>query len=172
MKKLETQSITQLLEIIPNHPGLRVSQFSDGGEEFSTILSNLCLEREHEYQLNVLDEAFLIKAKELYGNHRLSTVKPIKWNQRRYSSLAKQYDVLFVTATVPEEYRKIFAKSIHSHIKSAGHLVLFLEKNNQKNSDEWWSFLEEHLFVAISRLDIFENYEILIAKKMHGWGGK
>jgi len=172
MKKLETQSITQLLEIIPNHPGLRVSQFSDGGEAFCDALNNLCLEREHEYQLNVLDEAFFIKAKELYGNNKLSSVKRIKWNQRRYSSLAKQDDVLFVTATIPKEYRKIFAQNIHSHIKNAGHLVLFLEKNNQKNSDEWWSFLEEYLFVAISTLDIFENYEILIAKKMHGWGGK
>jgi len=172
MKKLEPQSITQLLEIIPDHPGLRMSQFSDGGEAFSNALSNLCLAREHEYQLNVLNEAFFTKAKELYGNNSLSIVKRIKWDQRRYSSLAKQYDVLFVTATVPDEHRKLFAKNIHSHIKSAGHLVLFLEKNNQQNSDKWWSFLEEYLFVAISTLDIFENYEILIAKKMHGWGGK
>ena len=172
MKKLETESITQLLEIIPDHPGLRMSQFSDGGEAFSDALSNLCLKREHEYQLNVLDEVFFTKAKELYGNNNLSIVKRIKWDQRRYSSLAKQYDVVFITATVPDEHRKLFAKNIHSHIKSAGHLVLFLEKNNQENSDEWWIFLEEYLFVAISTLDIFENYEILIAKKMHGWGGK
>ena len=172
MKKLETESITQLLEIIPSHPGLRMSQFSDGGKAFSDALSNLCLEREHEYQLNVLDEEFFTEAKELYGNNNLSIVKRIKWNQRRYSSLAKQYDVVFITATVPDEHRKLFSFFFHSHIKSAGHLVLFLEKNNQDNSDEWWSFLEEYLFVAISTLDIFENYEILIAKKMHGWGGK
>ena len=172
MKKLETKSITQLLEIIPNHPGLRMSQFSDGGEAFSDALSNLCLEREHEYQLNVLDEIFFIKAKELYGKNSLSIVKRIKWEQRRYSSLAKQYDVLFVTATVPDEHCKFFAKNIHSHIKSSGHLVLFLEKNNQENSDKWKLFLEEYLFVAISTIDMFENYDILIAKKMHGWGGK
>ncbi len=172
MKKLETKSIQQLLGIIPNYPSLIISQFSDGGEVFSNALSSLCLEREHEYQLNVLDEAFLFKAKELYGKNNLLTIKHIKWNQRRYSSLAKQYDFLFVTATVPDEHRSFFAKNIHSHIKNAGHIVLFLEKNNQKNRDEWWSLLEKYLFVAISSLDIFENYEILIAKKMHGWGGK
>ena len=172
MKKLEIKSIRQLLEIIPNHPGLRMSQFSDGGESFSNALSSLCLVREYEYQLNVLDEVFFTKAKELYGNNNLSIVKRIKWDQRRYSSLAKQYDILFVTAMIPDNYRKLFAKNIYSHIKSDGYLVLFLEKHNQKNSEEWYIFLEEHLFVAISTLDIFENYEILIAKKMHGWGGK
>ena len=173
MKKLETQSIQQLLEIIPSHPGLRMSQFAEGDEKaFSDALSTLCLEREYEYQLNILKEELLIDAKERYGGNPLTTVKRIKWEQRRYASLAKQYDLLFITADVPEHHRRMFAKNIHSHIKSAGHVVLFLEKNNQKNLDEWWSFLEEYLFMAISTIDLFENYEILIAKKMHGWGGK
>lgn len=172
MKKLESESINQLLEIIPNYPGLRVSQFSDGGEVFSNILYSLCVERGYEYQLNVFNEDFYIKAKNLYGGDKLSFVKLIKWNQRRYASLAKQYDVLFVTATVPNEHRELFTKNIYSHIKSAGHIILFLEKGNYQDIDEWRSFLEEYLFVSISTLDIFENYEILIAKKMHGWGGK
>jgi len=172
MKNLETQSIQQLLDIIPNHPGLRLSQFSDGGETFSTALSNLCLIHEHEYQLNVLDEEFYEKSLKLYGDKPLSSIKRIKWEQRRYASPAKQYDFLFVTATVPQTHRQLFAKTIHSHIKSAGHLILFLEKNNQQNSDEWYGFLEEYLFVAINTIDIFKEYEILIAKKMHGWGGK
>jgi len=172
MKNLETKSIQQLIEIIPDHPGLRISQFSDGGESFSNALSELCLLREHEFQLNVLDEEFYQKALEEYGSRALSSVKRIKWEQRRYASPAKQYDFLFITATVPKNHRKLFAKTIHSHIKSAGHLILFLEKNNQQNIDEWYSFLEEYLFVAMNTIDLFENYEILIAKKMHGWGGK
>jgi len=172
MKNLETKSIRQLLEIIPNHPGLRLSQFTDGGELFSDALSKLCIEREHEYQLNVLNEEFYPKAIELYADKELSSVKKIKWEQRRYASPAKQYDFLFITADIPKEHRKPFAKTIHSHIKSAGHLVLFLEKNNQKNIEEWYSFLEEYLFVAMNTIDLFENYEIFIAKKMHGWGGK
>jgi hypothetical protein len=172
MKNLETKSIKQLLEIIPDHPGLRLSQFSDGGELFSDALSALCLEREYEYQLNILNEEFYPKAVERYGNNELSSVKKIKWEQRRYGSPAKQYDFLFITAEIPKEHRKFFAKTIHSHIKSAGHLILFLEKNNQKNIEEWYSFLEEYLFVAMNTIDLFENYEIFIAKKMHGWGGK
>jgi hypothetical protein len=172
MKNLETKSIEQLLEIIPDHPGLRISQFSDGGEKFSNALSELCLSREHEYQLNILNKDFYEKALRLYGDRPLSSVKRIKWEQRRYASPAKQYDFLFVTATVPPNHRKLFAQSIYSHIKSAGHLILFLEKNNQENIDEWYSFLEEYLFVAMNTIELFENYEIFIAKKMHGWGGK
>jgi hypothetical protein len=172
MKKLENRPIKQLLEIIPNHPGLRISQFADEEEIFCNALSELCLINEHEYQLNVLNEEFYPKALEAYGSKPLSSVKRIKWEQRRYASPAKQYDYLFITAEIPYEHRKPFAKTIHSHIKSAGHLILFLEKDNQENLDEWYSFLEEYLFVAINTIDLFENYEILIAKKMHGWGGK
>ena len=172
MKKLETKSIEQLVEIIPNHPGLRISQFSDGGEDFSNKLSQLCLSRESEYQLNVLNEEFYERAQKLYAQEKLSSVKLIKWNQRRYSSPAKQYDFIFITATVPENHRRLFAKIIHSHIKNSGHLILFLEKNNHKNIEEWYNFLEEYLFVAMNTIDLFENYEILISKKMHGWGGK
>jgi hypothetical protein len=173
MKKLDKKSIDLLLEIIPNHPGLRISQFSDGGDSFSNALSELSLLREYEFQLNVVDnEEFYEKAQQLYSKEKLSSVKRIKWDQRRYASPAKQYDFLFITADIPKNHRKLFAKTIHSHIKSSGHLVLFLEKDNYQNIDEWYSFLEEYLFVAINTIDLFDNYEILIAKKMHGWGGK
>jgi len=172
MKNLEIKSIQQLLEIIPNHPGLRVLQFSDGGEQFSDALSELCLQREHEFQLNVLDEEFYPKATELYANKELSFVKKIKWEQRRYTSHAKQYDFVFITAPIPQKERTLCVKTIHSHIKNSGHIVLFLEKNNIKNIDEWYKTLEDTMFVAMNTIDIFENYEIFIAKKMHGWGGK
>jgi len=170
MKKLENRLIKQLIEIIPNHPALRVLQFTDGGEQFSNILSEFCLSQEYEYQLNVLDEIFYQKAIELYGNNMLSSVKLIKWEQRRYTSHAKLYDFIFVTANVPKNHREFFSKTVHSHIKNAGHIILFLEKNNQQNLEEWYNILEENLFVAINNIDLFKNYDTLIAKKMHGWG--
>jgi len=37
--------------------------------------------------------------------------------------------------------------------------------------DRWQQVLEENYFVATNTIDMFEEYEILISKKMHGWGG-
>ncbi len=34
------------------------------------------------------------------------------------------------------------------------------------------TLLEEHYYVASNTIDdLFENYDVLISKKMHGWGG-
>ena len=173
MKKLESTEIDQLLEILSDHPRLRIAHFSDGGEDFIQALNRLSIERDYEYQLHVLDEALYEKVKTTYTINEISLIRRIRWQQRRYASPALQYDLLFVTATVPEDYRETFAKNIYSHIKSAGQIILFLEKNNQRGNDEWIMFFEEYLFTAINiEKDLFENYDIFIARKMHGWGGK
>jgi hypothetical protein len=173
MKKLKSNEIKQLLEIISEHPRLRIAHFSDGGEDFIQALNDISVERDYEYQLHTLDEELYQKVNENYTMNEISLIRRIKWKQRRYASPALQYDLLFVTATVPEDYRETFAKNIYSHIKSAGEIILFLEKDNQNYNDEWIVFFEEYLFTAINiEKDFFENYDIFIARKMHGWGGK
>ena len=95
----------------------------------------------------------------------------MKFEQRRYVSMAKQYDYIFVSATVPDKLQEQFAKTIHSHIKNAGNIILFLPKNDLMILDGWQQTFVDNYFVATNTIDIFENYEILISKKMHGWGG-
>ena len=173
MKKLQANEIEQLLEIISKHPRLRIAHFSDGGEVFINTLNQLSVEQGYEYQLHVLDEQLHQEVKANLPINEISNIKRIKWEQNRYASPALQYDLLFVTASIPNDYKEAFSKKIYSHIKSAGEIILFLEKNDRINSDEWRIFLEEYLFVAINiECNIFENYDILIARKMHGWGGK
>jgi len=173
MKKLKSNEITQLLEILSDHPRLRIAHFSDGGEDFIQVLNQLSIEQNYEYQLHVLNDELHKTVKENYTMNEISLLRRIKWEQRRYASPALQYDLLFVTATVPHDYREKFAQNIYSHIKSAGEIILFIEKGNYENADEWRVFFEEYLFVAITiEKDMFENYDIFIARKMHGWGGK
>jgi hypothetical protein len=173
MKKLQANEIEQLLEIISKHPRLRIAHFSEGGKVFIETLNQLSIEQGYEYQLHILEEKLHQELKENLVINEISNIRRIKWVQNRYASPALQYDLLFVTASIPNDYKEAFAKKIYSHIKSAGEIILFLEKNDRKNSDEWKIFLEEYLFVAINvEVEIFENYDILIARKMHGWGGK
>ena len=171
MKKLEQKSVYQLLAIIPNHPATRIMHFSDGGKPFCYAIKSFCKERTYEYQLNISNENFLNEIKEEYSVKGLSSTKLIQWDQRRYASMARLYDFLFITVDVPQEYREPFIKNVFHHIKSAGNIILFLPKNDRQIVQEWWEILEENLFVAMNTIDMFENYEILIAKKMHGWGG-
>ena len=172
MKSIENKSITQLLTIIPEHPAMRIMQISDGGEPLYRRLQSFCLAQEYEYLNNVIDNAFYESIKEESNSEALSFVKKITLEQRVYASMSKQYDFIFVSATIPEAFENEFAKKIHRYIKNAGNLILFLPKGEGLTLQRWYAHLEEHLFVAINSIDMFENYEILIAKKMHGWGGK
>ena len=170
MKNLESKKIEQLLSIIPNHPAMRIMHISQSGTQLSDALATLAIEREYEFLLNVNSDVFYEEIKDAYP-HDLCAVKKIKFEQRRYATMAKMYDYIFVTADIPDALQEQFSKTIHGHIKNAGNIILFLEKNNLKVLDGWRQLFEENYFVATNTIDLFEEYEIIISKKMHGWGG-
>lgn len=170
MKNLEPKAIEQLLSIIPDHPASSIMEFSQGDEELSLAIKALCKARAYHYQLNVIDEELYKKSQPLFTEEGRCIVKRIKWEQRRYASMALQYYVVFVSATVPEERRETFLSNVIHHIKTSGHIVLFFPKNDRNRLDEWWRLLEEKLFVSISTLDVSDNCDILVARRMHGWG--
>ena len=170
MKNLESKKIEQLLSIIPNHPAMQVMHISQSGQQLTEALISLAKEREYEFLLNATDINFYEKVKDSYIEN-FCKVKTMKFEQRRYASMAKMFDYVFVTSEVPEELQGQFAKSIHGHIKNAGNIILFLEKNNLKVVERWQEILEENYFVASNTIDLFGEYEVLISKKMHGWGG-
>ena len=169
MKNLELKKIEQLLSIVPNHPALRIMHITDGDSQLTDALFKLIQNKEYELLLNVItDDHEDIKEK---YRHKEVTVKKITFEQRRYASMAKTYDYVFVSATVPETLQNQFAKTIHTHIRNAGNIILFLEKDNLKLLDSWRQVLEENYFVASNTIDLFDEYEVLSSKKMHGWGG-
>lgn len=170
MKNLESKAIEQLLTIIPNHPSNALMEFSNGDEALSTAIKKVCKKKDYTYQLNFVDEELYKRNQPLFEEEGICSVKRIKWEQRRYASMALQYYVVFVSAIVPEEHKEKFLSNVLHHIKTSGHIVFFLPKNDYKAVDDLWRLLEEKLFVSISTLDVSENYEILIAKRMHGWG--
>ncbi len=170
MKSLEKKAIEQLLSIVPNYPATRLLEINDGGEELSLELKRFAKEREFEYLLNIVDDEFYNRAKEIYSDGNFCIVHKMKFEQRQYVNMAKQFDFAFITASIPLEIREEFLKKVHSHIKNSGNIILFLPKDDLKLKELWWQSLEDTLFVAINNIDMFKNYEIIIAKKMHGWG--
>ena len=170
MKNLELKKIEQLLSIIPDHPALRIMHITDGNTQLSDALFKLIKTKEYELQLNIINDDYYEEIKDRY-THKEVTVKKITFEQRRYASMAKTYDFVFVSTMVPEILQNQFAKTIHTHIKNAGNIILFLEKDNLKLLDSWRQVLEENYFVASNTIDLFDEYEVLSSKKMHGWGG-
>ncbi len=172
MNKIETTEFKKLLQIISHAPALRIGHFSDGGETIVNMLSELCQEKAYEYQINCTEPSFFETLSQTYKE--LSHVKPINFTleRPRYMIQGKMYEYLFVTSTIPQEMRSDFLKKAHSIIKNAGNIIIFLPSGSYEERYHWVELLEEHYYVASNTIDdLFENYDVLISKKMHGWGG-
>lgn len=48
--------------------------------------------------------------------------------------------------------------------------IIILEKKSHKNTQEIKELLDKTSFVAINDIDLFEEYTLITAKKLHMWG--
>ncbi len=172
MKTIEENKLETLLQIIAPAPALRIAHFSESGEALVHMLGDFCSKNEYEYQINCTQPSFFETLQNRYKDN--TYIKPVNFSleRPRYMIQGKLYEYLFVTSTIDTEMRSDFLKKCHGIIKNAGIIIIFLPKGNSVQRYEWISLLEEHYYVASSTIDdLFEHYDILISKKMHGWGG-
>jgi len=173
MKNIEKESLVQLLEIIPDKPAQRLLHFCSDDDTLSNYLSDYTQEKHYEYQLLCRDSISFDSMKEKYkAQDHVSILKfPIK--RPRYVIQGKDYEFVFVTLTIEEEERSDFVKKTYELIKHAGNILVFIPKGDYAQEDHWLSLFEEHLYVATSKIDdMFEHYDVLVSRRMHGWGSK
>ncbi len=77
-----------------------------------------------------------------------------------------------VTPIIPDRGTEdIFLNGIHSHFRNAGNIIFLIERDRDDKRYRLYDLLEKNYFVATNSIDIFRDYEVVISKKMHGWGG-
>ncbi len=157
-----------LLNIIPDHPALRIMHFAAQPDGLSDALGDLTRAREYEYLLLTFDadttEAFVHRFAHM-PHVKIKTVSPV---QKRFHIQAKLYDYVFVSLSI--EDKALFAQTIHSAIKNGG-IVFVVTHDPHTDTEPWRRAFEEHFFVAFNRFELSEGLHIISAKKMHGWGG-
>ncbi len=171
MKNIEQDKLETLLQIIAPAPALRIAHFCESGEKMVEILGDFCSQNEYEYQLNCTEPSFFEILENKYQDH--TYIKPVKFSleRPRYMIQGKLYEYLFVTSSIKKESRSDFLKKAHSIIKNAGLILIFIPKGDKSQRYAWMTLFEEHYYVASSTIDdLFEHYDVLISKKMHGWG--
>jgi len=171
MKQLEAHKIDQLLGIVNLYPGIRIMHFSDGSHLLTKKIHQLCETHGYEYQLNCISDICYRKSAAKYGGSKAIRIKHFDLRRPRYAIQAKKYDYLFVTCEVPEGERENFVKKSYGAIKNAGLILIFVPRGERMQIDTWKELLQEHYFVATNTLDLFSEYDVIISKKMHGWGG-
>lgn len=169
--QLEENKIDQLLGIIDIYPAIRVMHFSEGSHLLTKKIYELCREHEYEYQLNCTNDIYFQKATTRYSENKIIRIKRFNLSQPRYNIQAKLYDYLFVTSNIAQEERESFLKKSYGVIKNGGLILIFIPKGDLEQNYIWSELLSQNNFVATNSLDIFERYDLIISKKMHGWGG-
>jgi len=168
--QLEIEKVEQLLTIINLYPAIRIMHFSSGSHLLSKKIVELCREHGYEYQLNCTTDVCFEKANRKYMEYPEVVVKIINVAQPRYTLQAKAYDYLFVTCPIDEAEQNSFLKKSYAMIKNAGLIVIFIPKDGLREYHLWSELLDENNFVATNRVNLFEHYDLIISKKMHGWG--
>jgi len=172
MKNLEKDKFEKLLEIVQNYPNIRIAHFTESGEAMIEILNNFCKKNLYEYHINCTKSAFYDEILIKYGENKHIYPINFKLSRPRYMMQGRLYEYLFVSSTVSKEERSSFIQKCHPIIKNAGNILIFLQKESYQERSHWISLLEEHNYVATNTIDdLFENYDLIISKKMHGWGG-
>ena len=171
MYTMSKKELDSLLSIIPNHPMTQLFHLNDNSIDLSQELNNFAKREEFEYDVATTDEKFIQELKESIENKSDNlTIHKLNLKQHRYNRHSKLYDFAFITMDIDEiDNLGLFLKKLHTIIKNSGYLLLFLEKE-EKNMQEILQLLEDKLYVAINPIEISDQYQIVSAKKMHGWG--
>lgn len=177
MKQLNSKIADDILGIIPDHPVTRIMQISDGGkiiideDILSQKILDLAIKKEYDFLLYLLDKQSLDSYVNKFTAKGIASVKLLDIKRPRYAMGGRLYDFVYLTSYIQENLIEEFTKKVYKIIKSSGLIVILLEKNCDNNLQEWFKILEDNYFVATNTLDISKNFDIIISKKMHGWGG-
>ncbi len=165
-----TNALDQLIQIIPDHPALRLMHFVDATTPLIDKLATLTISRDYEYQLLCLDGTLAASLSQQYTTVHEIRVRPISLDRSRYNLQAKLYDFVFVESTILDKSH--FAKTVHPAMKNAANIFIILPKRSSNEEVETWQrVLEENFFVAFSTFELDDSFHVISAKKMHGWGG-
>lgn len=173
MKNLEKDKLKTLLDIIGTNPSVRLAHFTDDGEILVDMLHEYCHPKEYLYQINCTNYSFYEESIDKFKDFETTIVRDFSLERKSYMIQGKQYDFIFITTVIEEEFREEFLKRVYRIILNAGNILIFIPKGDYAQRYNWVEILEETYYVATNTIDdLFEHYDVLISKKMHGWGDK
>ncbi len=172
MQPIEKEAFEKLLNIVPDYPVIRIGHFADDDFELPSILLPFVQQRDYIYRINALDKAYERALRERFEGEAGIEIVPFALARPRYLIQGKLYDFVFVTCVVAPEIRESFLQKLHPAVKNGGQVILFVPRDDTTQRDRWVRLLEENYYVATNTIDdLFSRYDVVISRKMHGWGG-
>ena len=171
MKNIAPETVDQLFQIIPNKPGQRIIHFSEGSHIITKKLSELTQRYQSTYALNCCKEACYDKAVSKYAELPHMNIVHFNLARPRYKIQGIEYDYLISTLDFAEKDKAEFLAKCYPIIRTGGNIIIFIPNSSYTQRDEWLAILEEQYYVSTNIIDdMFEAYDVIVSKRMHGWG--
>jgi hypothetical protein len=170
MKHLPKEQTDLLMQIISTHyPSQQILHISDLENDLHEALYDFTKEKDFEYDLKTIESR--LPEESLKDTHTGFTVEALDLSAKGYNKHAKKYENIFVTLE-PERltrYLDTFFKKSYRIMKNAAVIAVIVPKGSPAK-EKIEAQLEKDYFVALNTIDIFDDYDVITAKKMHGWG--
>ena len=88
----------------------------------------------------------------------------------RYRLTARTYEYVVLDNALLHCPNKLKFLNVLYHSLENGAFIIVLEKKSSNNTDEIIQTLDEVNFRVVNAIDIFEEYNLIMAKKLHMWG--
>jgi len=171
MENIEQSQVKQLLEIIQSKPGQRIVHFTPQGEMLCQNLLQFSQENDNNYYLYCTEKSFYETSKEVYKDQSHIRVVNFNTQRPRYMIQGIEYDYLITNLDFKEENKSIFLEKCYPIIRTGGNIIIIIPNSDSNERDEWQTVLEEQYYVSVNIIDnIFDDYDVIVAKRMHGWG--
>ena len=169
MRRLDQGKARLLTELIsPHYPYQSIMLITDGRYDLHRVLYDFTRKKGFEFDLRTIGCDIDDIDADAHGECR---IEAMDLRMPRYNRHAKQYENIYLSlheAYLADDPLTIL-KKLYAIIKNAGILTLLLEKEAALLS-RLDALLEESNFVAVGHVDIFDDFEVVTAKKLHGWG--
>jgi len=169
MKPLESNKVEQLLEILEKKPGQRIVHFTTSSHILTKHLHQFCQTHNNDYYLYCTKDVFYDKSMTKYADQ--SNIRIVKFDLRRprYMMQTIEFDCLIATLDFTAEDKEEFLEKCYPIIRTGGKIIIIIPNSGYPERDEWKELLQEQYYVSVSIIDdLFEHYDVIIAKRMHG----
>jgi len=171
MKNIEQSQVEQLLQIIQSKPGQRIVHFSDDSSIITESLSKLCKTHDSAYHLYCTNDTSYKQSVDTYKDQDHIHITKFMLRRPRYLMQGIEFDYLIATLDFREEDKALFLKKCYPIIRTGGNIMIIIPNSAYKERDEWREILEEQYYVSVTIIDdMFADYDVIVAKRMHGWG--
>jgi len=92
-------------------------------------------------------------------------------NLERFRLIAREFEYAIISECLDGIGDKDkFIQEVYHSLENSANVILIENKNNNNNIETMIHLLDSNDFRATNAIDIFEDYHLVIAKKMHMWG--